>query len=785
MGENTFKCPNGVFVSVRLLCDGNSDCPGQIALDESGCICTFSLNLSTTCKHTIDQQNKQGCSPFYKTLQRSTCVQYGHDTNELISTDSNNHQQKEAVQCNNSNESARVVLNDLVSDCGPNLEDEPLLRAVLELNFEFPCPTEGHLPCKMGHPKCYSVAEICSFKLNQLNHLLPCRTGGHLANCHKFICNQMYKCDRFYCVPWSYICDGKWDCPSGQDEFKLGFCSLEMRCVYMFRCKASFVCVHIAQTCDGIVDCPLHDDENLCEFSKSTCPNSCQCLTYVVRCVHTVFENYLDNSVPYKIVQIHESNLHRNHSCALDSPLVFPFDLSDVITLCVSACKVQTICQITSELRHLQSVDFSMNIIKVVKKNCFQYASHLKDIHLNHNNIISIEEQAFSQLFQLMYLDISNNLLTSVSQTDFADTLYLTYLSIFNNRLTNMRKVAFDTLPIKLLITKNYRICCLAPSFTVCTAKIPWYESCRNLLPSIEVEISFHVVSALIMILNICALALHARRLKGNKEVRLFEATVVAINMSDLLCYLYLVDLIMADQYYKMSGQLLLLTWRNSFPCHLAFSVIFSFTLVSPALLSLFSVSRLMVTLYPLKSRFKNTEFLLSWLSCLLCCSLVSISVVWSFLFQQDFKVPTNLCSPFVDATNTYVLIKTLTIVSSFLQGLGLICIVLTNISLTAALHKHVSQHLSVLISHRKYMKISVVVQILAVTLSNVMCWVPANTIFLLSLFTNTFSTDLIVWTTVVVVPINSIINPCIFLICSVRRIVKEREDLWSRFIQK
>ncbi len=473
MGENTFKCPNGVFVSVRLLCDGNSDCPGQIALDESGCICTFSLNLSTTCKHTIDQQNKQGCSPFYKTLQRSTCVQYGHDTNELISTDSNNHQQKEAVQCNNSNESARVVLNDLVSDCGPNLEDEPLLRAVLELNFEFPCPTEGHLPCKMGHPKCYSVAEICSFKLNQLNHLLPCRTGGHLANCHKFICNQMYKCDRFYCVPWSYICDGKWDCPSGQDEFKLGFCSLEMRCVYMFRCKASFVCVHIAQTCDGIVDCPLHDDENLCEFSKSTCPNSCQCLTYVVRCVHTVFENYLDNSVPYKIVQIHESNLHRNHSCALDSPLVFPFDLSDVITLCVSACKVQTICQITSELRHLQSVDFSINKIKVVKKKCFQYASHLKDIHLNRNIIFSIEDQAFSQLFQLTYLDISNNLLTTISRNQFGDTLCLTYLSIFNNRLTNMRKVAFDTLPIKLLITKKLQNLLPGPKFHSLHSKDP------------------------------------------------------------------------------------------------------------------------------------------------------------------------------------------------------------------------------------------------------------------------------------------------------------------------
>ena len=59
---------------------------------------------------------------------------------------------------------------------------------------------------------------------------MPCRNGGHLENCEKFECNVMFKCPNYYCVPWTYVCDGKWDCPYAEDEFNIEVCIGKSMC---------------------------------------------------------------------------------------------------------------------------------------------------------------------------------------------------------------------------------------------------------------------------------------------------------------------------------------------------------------------------------------------------------------------------------------------------------------------------------------------------------------------------------------------------------------------------
>ena len=91
----------------------------------------------------------------------------------------------------------------------------------------------------MGHPKCYEISEICNYKLDSMNHLHPCRNGEHLQNCRMFECNMMYKCPRYHCIPWYYICDGKWDCPGGYDESTIQNCGSDRLCANLFKCKNS------------------------------------------------------------------------------------------------------------------------------------------------------------------------------------------------------------------------------------------------------------------------------------------------------------------------------------------------------------------------------------------------------------------------------------------------------------------------------------------------------------------------------------------------------------------
>ena len=73
-----------------------------------------------------------------------------------------------------------------------------------------------------------------------------------------------FKCPDFYCIPWSYVCDGKWDCPRGIDERN---CNSERLCEIMFHCKNSIKCIHLGTICDNVKDCPSGDDEFMCSLN--------------------------------------------------------------------------------------------------------------------------------------------------------------------------------------------------------------------------------------------------------------------------------------------------------------------------------------------------------------------------------------------------------------------------------------------------------------------------------------------------------------------------------------
>ena len=145
----------------------------------------------------------------------------------------------------------------MIPDCGPDGEDEPLLKLIqLNSTFQNYCkPSE--IPCKDGHIKCYEILDICILKLDRFNQLIPCRNGANLESCEPFQCNSMFKCQGSYCVPWNYVCDGKWDCPNGDDEHSNPVCTRKPNCMNMFKCKYHIlICISSGNICDGTKELP-------------------------------------------------------------------------------------------------------------------------------------------------------------------------------------------------------------------------------------------------------------------------------------------------------------------------------------------------------------------------------------------------------------------------------------------------------------------------------------------------------------------------------------------------
>ena len=79
-------------------------------------------------------------------------------------------------------------------------------------------------------------------------------------------------------------------------------------------------------------------------------------------------------------------------------------------------------------------------------------------------------------------------------------------------------------------------------------------------------------------------------------------------------------------------------------------------------------------------------------------------------------------------------------------------------------------------IGPKKSVSVGSTIQIILLTLSNVLCWLPSSTVYLAALFLERYPIEMTMWTTGIVMSLNSVINPIIVLIFMKLQYKKKRE---------
>ena len=128
--------------------------------------------------------------------------------------------------------------------------------------------------------------------------------------------------------------------------------------------------------------------------------------------------------------------------------------------------------------------------------------------------------------------------------------------------------------------------------------------------------------------------------------------------------------------------------------------------------------------------------------------------------------IPSNLCSPFIDPTDSIVSTKITIFSVAISQAVALILISITYFQLLKYLKEYYQRNIT---SSKDAISKSMILQLIIIIASNLVCWIPSSIIYLSTLFLSQYSADLLMWTTIAIVPINSIINPILFLVVSTR----------------
>ncbi len=746
---NIFACAMGSYISHIYLSDGKSDCPSDCS-DEA--YCQYKSKTHIFCKTYISKTSKSGCSPLYISDQDRNCKMFVQKATYHKNTS------LDSFMCRNGLEINEILLNDLHPDCAPEAEDEPELKSYLTHGVGSHCLQSGQVPCFPGHSECYNISQICIYQFDMFHHLYPCRNGGHLENCKYIQCNINFQCYQSYCIQWSYVCDGKWDCPFGDEETK-PVCMNLRRCEHMFKCdNLSAKCIHLHNVCDGVTDCDFSEDEILCDVADHVCPGDCFCLALAMHCQNTtpMFNQMHFNYLSVSSFDTSISNLQQFINC---------FPNSQILRLPHN--DIPQICGVLLP-ENLVVLNLSHNHISKIYKHCLMSLNNIKVLQFDSNNINTLESHSFLNLYRLQLLSLSNNLLIKLPKELLVNSPKFQILYICNTQLKVIDQNALTNLHVKYIFATDFHVCCTAPLESVCSAEPPWHVSCSNLLPSYDVRIVYITNSIIISMASVISSYLHVCIREANKP---FSVLVVAINVSDMFCTIYLSIIWVSDIRSEGTFFVQEMWWRSSSSCFSAFVFILWFLILNQFLLMLLSLSRLMIVLCPVDTKFKVPSFVLKCVCYIYLGSFSICITITLFVRYSAVSLPMNLCLPVIDPTNSLQIISVTTWV-----------IVVTQTASTAiiiALHVHLVSNVSkvdtVLQRSRSDDNKALITQLAVITVTNIFCWMPGNGIFISAMFMDKYPIQLIFWSTVTNLPLNSLINPVVFIIVLLKKYFKTR----------
>ena len=608
-GANSFTCRNGTCLASTSICDGHVDCSsgedeincehlnnaGSFKCRDGNIITSDRLcNLITDCTEGDDEDNcfhvMDGCKHQFR-CRNGQCVTLESVCNGLFNCADQSDEKQCLLSCNfgfwctDSTCVLESVKDDLVSDC-KDKSDEPMYQLLLnkEIDNRNRCPQIGMIPCEKGHNRCFLLRQLCVLNYNIHDMITPCRNGAHLRNCRKYPCTGSFKCPDSYCIPMRYICNGRLDCPNGEDE--LACPKGLIQCPGLLRCKDGG-CVHSSEICDGVVNCPHGDDER-CVIN---CPPACICKGLVVFCTA------LSGNFSLHIRPLH---LYIKLSMQSNQELIISNSFSKLVVLDLSNNSLLTIPKGISKLAQLSYLDLSNNLVSQISPGFFVASSALSTLNISGNLIISISDLSFRGLSTLSYLNLSQQKLLKIEKNGFVDLSQLLTLDLSTNKLTEMKShwfmplkklahlyltdndiwqidpLLFNLLPnIEVLHTSKSALCCLTNRPMVCVVdSVQVSPVCDRIISSTAVRPLAMLLCILIIIANFIVIFLRFPSSKRNSN----SLTIFNLAITDALHGIYVGIIFSHDLLYSEAYGLAKLEWRNSFLCS---AIGFLFTLCS------------------------------------------------------------------------------------------------------------------------------------------------------------------------------------------------------------
>lgn len=416
----------------------------------------------------------------------------------------------------------------------------------------------------------------------------------------------------------------------------------------------------------------------------------------------------------------------------------------------------------------LSILDMSFNSIRKLQQEDFKYYVLLISLNLSGNQIQDIEENTFSDLSMLVSIDLSGNKISVIRREHFRSLGQLQFVYIQKNNIFQVSSDIFHGLvSMKYLQVESFSICCVKPQSLYnikCVAPSTEISSCDHLIavPILNVAIWYMALFALFG--NIIVIIYIVSSLKKKVSITYFILTL-NLSFADLLMGVYLFIIAMVNLRYTGTYGLMDYTWRHSWLCTLAGILATVSSETSAFIVFLITVDRFLAIKYSI-SKIRLTKrgaiglCAFIWLTSWLLATL-------PMLIYENFYSKSGICI----SLPLSVLRKTGWRYSMIIfVGLNALLFIGILIGQIAIFVEALNVGKVVRTSKIRTREISLAKTLVAIIVTDMLCWIPIGVIGMVTFYGEEFPSDVYAWIIVLVLPVNSALNPILYTMTAVIR---------------
>ncbi|XP_033725235.1 G-protein coupled receptor GRL101-like [Pecten maximus] len=408
----------------------------------------------------------------------------------------------------------------------------------------------------------------------------------------------------------------------------------------------------------------------------------------------------------------------------------------------------------------------------------------LKELSIIGSQLRYLSANTFLGIGALIYLNLSSNHIENIGHGTFNNLAYVKTLDLRNNNLQLKQNMFQGLSSLRVLYVDSYTLCCAKPGSVTdpnCFAPRDSISSCTDLIRLSVLRVALWIIGLCAVLGNLFVLVYRFKYDQANLK-KSYSVFVINLGLSDILMGIYMIIIGIADAVYRDRYVWEENDWRRSTTCTVS-GILSTISSEASAFTILFiTLDRTMAIAFPFSLRqFTMKSALITSVILWIISIVIAVLPVFTFTdyFRGEFYSSSGVCialplSDYTTPGSEYSV--------AIYVGLNFVIFIMIAVCQFVIYRKSRTNLTLRKTTSKQNKDITVAKGLAAVVATDFFCWFPICVLGIWTSLGGRLSGDTYAWVMVLVLPINSALNPFLYTFANTWRNRKTHHRQHSKY---